>query len=76
MMKFAAPLLAMMLAMPAYAETPAYADNSPTAQSGLGYMYRQGWGVKQDYAKACALFEAAGIEGLDIVNTGSKFNSL
>ncbi|SQH24705.1 Uncharacterised protein [Kingella kingae] len=34
MMKFAAPLLAMMLAM------PAYADNPPTAQSGLGYMYR------------------------------------
>ncbi|CRZ19882.1 SEL1-like repeat protein [Kingella kingae] len=70
MMKFAAPLLAMMLAM------PAYADNPPTAQSGLGYMYRQGLGVKQDYAKARALFEAAGIEGLDIVNTGSKFNSL
>ena len=54
--------------MPAYAETPAYADNSLTAQSGLGYMYRQGFGVKQDYAKARALFEAAGIEGLDIVN--------
>lgn len=64
MMKFAAPLLVM----PAYAETPAYADNSLTAQSGLGYMYRQGFGVKQDYAKARALFEAAGIEGLDIVN--------
>lgn len=64
MMKFAAPLLVM----PAYAETSAYADNSLTAQSGLGYMYRQGLGVKQDYAKARALFEAAGIEGLDIVN--------
>ena len=35
---------------------------------GLGYMYRQGLGVRQDYAKARALFEAAGIEGLDIVN--------
>ena len=60
----AAPLLAAMLAMPAYADSVATSKQSDAEiQTVFDVIYPQGQGVQQDYTKARALLEQAAAQG-------------